>query len=241
MMRATFVFVLCLLAAHFASAQDSAERYGAGISGDTVKIWNVNILSLCLSQYTASVTLPKDSIVVIEKDTASYHARCFCYYDVNVALTGLKSGNYQIVLYRNEVKQSQSGKDTLVLVASFSFSVGGIGTQAPSTAVRTTDCHQTLISPEQEHGAINKYFLLTSYPNPFNPTTSVQYSIPQAELVTLEVFDNVGRLVATLVHEKQDGGFYQEQFDASGYGSGMYLCRLTAGHTVLTNKLVYLK
>ena len=80
-----------------------------------------------------------------------------------------------------------------------------------------------------------------SYPNPFNPTTTIRYSIPQTAIVTLEVFDDVGRIVTTLVNGKEDTGEHSVLFDASKLGSGVYICRLITGDILLTNKLVLLK
>ncbi|MCG8373018.1 MAG: T9SS type A sorting domain-containing protein, partial [Balneolales bacterium] len=84
--------------------------------------------------------------------------------------------------------------------------------------------------------------LQQNYPNPFNPATSIEYGVPNAGPVTLEVFDIMGRKVATLVkRETMQPGRYQVRFDASQLASGMYLYRLAAGTTVLTKKLTLIK
>jgi hypothetical protein len=70
-----------------------------------------------------------------------------------------------------------------------------------------------------------------NYPNPFNPTTSIRFSIPDAGVplrVSLEVFDMLGRRLATLVRERMEPGTYERQFDASHLPSGVYFYRLTA-------------
>jgi len=100
--------------------------------------------------------------------------------------------------------------------------------------------HNTPVSVHQSQ-ITSSYALLTSYPNPFNPKATIRYSIPQAAVVTLQIFDDVGRTVATLVNEKKDAGEYSVQFDAGKLGSGVYICRLIAGNNLLTNKLVLLK
>jgi hypothetical protein len=128
----------------------------------------------------------------------------------------------------------------VILVASFSFSIAGANAQQPSTKILASDCHNTPVSVHQDQIASN-YVLLTSYPNPFNPNTTIRYSIPQTAIVTVEVFDDVGRTVATLVNEKKNAGEYSVQFDASKLGSGVYICRLVVGNNLLTNKLVLLK
>jgi hypothetical protein len=237
-MKTIITSLLSLIVTNIAVSQ--FELYGAGVVSDTVKIWNVNINSGCGSQYIASTSLPKDSIIVTEQDTSTRHATCSCFYDINVSLTGLSAGNYQIVIYRQQFKKNQYAKDTILLVASFSISIAGSSPLQPSTKMLTADCHNTPVSVRQNQIA-SSFALLTSYPNPFNPTVTIRYSIPQKTIVKLEVFDDIGRTVATLVDEKKDAGEYGVQFDASKLGSGVYVCRLVAGSNLLTNKLVLLK
>ncbi|MCB0747528.1 MAG: immunoglobulin domain-containing protein [Ignavibacteriae bacterium] len=93
----------------------------------------------------------------------------------------------------------------------------------------------------------NEYSLSQNYPNPFNPTTTIQYAIPTSSnlakegLVTLKIYDVLGREIATLVNEKQNPGIYTVQFDATKYSSGIYFYRLQAGDYVQTNKMVLMK
>jgi hypothetical protein len=69
--------------------------------------------------------------------------------------------------------------------------------------------------------------LSNNYPNPFNPTTTIEYQIPQNGLVTLKVFDLLGHEVATLVDGMKGVGCYTVTFDASHLASGMYFARFT--------------
>jgi hypothetical protein len=80
-----------------------------------------------------------------------------------------------------------------------------------------------------------------NYPNPFNPVTTIHYSIPKAASVKLQIFDILGRDVATLVNEKKEAGSYDVKFDASRLTSGVYFYRLEAGGFVETKKLVLIK
>jgi len=86
------------------------------------------------------------------------------------------------------------------------------------------------------------FSLLQNYPNPFNPSTMINYSIPKASLVTIKVYDVLGREVKTLVNEEKSAGNYSVQFSAnSGYASGVYFYRIQAGNFVQTKKLLLLK
>jgi len=83
--------------------------------------------------------------------------------------------------------------------------------------------------------------LQQSYPNPFNPTTTIQFSIPEATHVTLRVFDVLGQEIVTLVNEKREAGRYDVEYNASGLSSGAYFYRLQAGDFVQTKRLILLK
>jgi hypothetical protein len=72
------------------------------------------------------------------------------------------------------------------------------------------------------------YSLLDNYPNPFNPATNIRFSLPARELVTLKVYDALGREVSTLVNSVKDPGTYTVRFDGSRLASGVYFYRLEA-------------
>ena len=76
---------------------------------------------------------------------------------------------------------------------------------------------------------LNEYKLFSNYPNPFNPSTKIAYSIKEEGSVTLKVYDILGKEVATLVNENKPEGLYEAEFNASSLPSGMYIYKLQAG------------
>jgi hypothetical protein len=88
---------------------------------------------------------------------------------------------------------------------------------------------------------------LENYPNPFNPATTIRYSLPKATRVTLAVYDVGGRLVRTLIdHAKTPAGVFETRWDGLGdrdapVASGVYFYRLTIAGETLTRKMVLLK
>jgi hypothetical protein len=80
-----------------------------------------------------------------------------------------------------------------------------------------------------------------AYPNPFNPTTTLRFTLPAAADVRLEVFDLLGRRVATLVDGPLDAGTHAVPFDAAHLPSGTYLYRMQAGGAVLTQRMTLVK
>ncbi len=80
-----------------------------------------------------------------------------------------------------------------------------------------------------------------NFPNPFNPTTTIRFSLPKPSPVILKIFDLLGREAAILVNEEKEPGEYDITFDASRFSSGVYFYRLRAGEFVSTKKLMVLK
>ena len=80
-----------------------------------------------------------------------------------------------------------------------------------------------------------------SYPNPFNPTTSINYGLEKDGHVEIMIYDAAGRLVEELMNGHQDGGSYSITWNASSQASGMYFVKMVAGDFVQTQKLVLLK
>jgi len=83
--------------------------------------------------------------------------------------------------------------------------------------------------------------LFQNYPNPFNPSTTIKYNLPKSSVVSLAVFDILGREVSMLVNERRDAGVYEVRFDGSNLASGVYFYRLQAGNYVATKPLLLLK
>jgi tetratricopeptide (TPR) repeat protein len=79
------------------------------------------------------------------------------------------------------------------------------------------------------------------YPNPFNPSTIINYTLPAAAKVVIRVYDVLGKEVAALVNEVKQAGTYQIQFNANRLSSGVYFYRLEAGNSVITKKLILTK
>lgn len=88
---------------------------------------------------------------------------------------------------------------------------------------------------------IEEHKLLPNYPNPFNPTTTLQYQLSENTHVTLEVYDVSGRRVQVLENGTQQAGLHNAQFDGSNMASGMYMVRFHAGDQVQIQKITLIK
>ncbi len=93
---------------------------------------------------------------------------------------------------------------------------------------------------KNETVTIESYNLVSS-PNPFNPTTNISFTLPEASLVRLAVYDILGREVAQLVNEMKGKGKHTVIFNGNNLASGIYLCRLEVGKDVAIKKLLLTK
>lgn len=100
---------------------------------------------------------------------------------------------------------------------------------------------QEKIGYKSGNNPLVEFALYQNFPNPFNPVTTISYSIANDGLVTLKVFDILGIEIATLVNEYKTMGNYQTKFNAKEIPSGIYFYTLTAGKFTSTKKLILLK
>jgi hypothetical protein len=80
-----------------------------------------------------------------------------------------------------------------------------------------------------------------TYPNPFNPVTTINYDLPSDGIVTIKVYDILGRELKTLVNEMKTAGYHKILFNAADLASGAYFYRMTVGEFVAVKKFVVLK
>ena len=95
------------------------------------------------------------------------------------------------------------------------------------------------VGPRREGPGV--FALKQNYPNPFNPSTTLEFDLARQAGVRLEVYNLLGERVALLMDGVLNAGTHQVRFDASHLPSGIYFCRLSAGGSVETRKLVLLR
>jgi hypothetical protein len=115
-----------------------------------------------------------------------------------------------------------------------------------SNIISRSFSENTLTSVNDTAAKINNeknlnYTLEQNYPNPFNPSTTIRYQIPGQGLVTLKVYDELGREIETLINQYQSKGSHEISFNATKISSGIYYYQLKTGNFVLTKKMILLK
>jgi len=94
---------------------------------------------------------------------------------------------------------------------------------------------------EAQEGLPTSYMMSQNFPNPFNPTTTIQFALPQAGRVTLKVYDVLGREEATLVDNEMPAGNFSVRWNAAQSASGVYFFRITAGSFSQTKRMVLVR
>ena len=98
-----------------------------------------------------------------------------------------------------------------------------------------------LFKPGNERSEALTYSLFDNYPNPFNPTTTIKYQIPESGLVTLLIYDVLGNEVAELINENKEPGSYIVEFNASDFASGVYIYKLLVNDFISSKKMILIK
>jgi photosystem II stability/assembly factor-like uncharacterized protein len=120
------------------------------------------------------------------------------------------------------------------------------GTHAWGWAVDNLVIQGTFLSVNDKSSIPTSYDLAQNFPNPFNPSTTIKFQLPQQERVVLEIYNILGEKVKTLIDEIKNPGFYQTIWNGTNnnnikVASGIYIYRIAAGKFVASKKLVLLK
>jgi hypothetical protein len=94
------------------------------------------------------------------------------------------------------------------------------------------------IRSENDHSRIRDDLFLRCYPNPFNPETLVYFNLPIKDLITLTIFDILGREKIILLNGVQAAGVHSIRFRPEGLASGLYFCQLKTSHNYTVQKMI---
>ena len=97
------------------------------------------------------------------------------------------------------------------------------------------------LSADDDNQLIRSYSLDPAYPNPFNPTTTIEFSIPRTEFVTVKVYNLVGHEITTLINDELFTGNYSIKWDGSHQPSGLYFVQIESGSFIQTRKMMLVK
>lgn len=116
------------------------------------------------------------------------------------------------------------------------YAVGGQG-----LVYKTTNGGALSVRPEQVNSSPADFSLAQNFPNPFNPSTTIRFSLPSDGYASLKIYSVTGGLIEEIVHQTLDAGTYHIQWNAQAVPSGVYFYTLTSGRYSETKKLMLLK
>lgn len=99
----------------------------------------------------------------------------------------------------------------------------------------------TSVEEENNPAAVVNFELQQNFPNPFNPTTQIRFSLAEQSQVTLKVYNVLGKEIATLVNDVKSAGVHEVSFNGTGLASGVYFYTLQAGKQSQTHKMILIK
>lgn len=123
----------------------------------------------------------------------------------------------------------------------FISSTSGWAVGNNGTILHTTNGGVSFIEEEQLSKVPTEFLLSQNWPNPFNPSTKIKYSVPQSSNIILKAFDVLGNEIETLVNEEKPAGTYELTWYAENLPSGVYFYQLKAGNYIDTKKMILLK
>jgi hypothetical protein len=212
--------------------------YGTTWTNDLVNTTVTKINNLVVSTTTqnehseyscdayGTMTLPggfTEQCLRIKHDTRTYTTQDggMGFYDRTIDYTFIGKSGASVTVSVTDTNAAETG-----VIESLGASV----TQSVGTSVE-----------DDFTAEISDFQLNQNYPNPFNPSTTIQYSLPEAAYVTLIVYDILGNEVAMLTDEYREAGSYYAVFEASDLASGLYIARLQAGSYSETIKMSLMK
>ena len=137
------------------------------------------------------------------------------------------------------IKRMNIGAQTLVKV-EVSDPGGNQSSVLRADAVKIGMVDESLAADDNDTSP-KEYQLSQNYPNPFNPLTVINYQVPKEGMVTIKIYNVLGKEIATLVNEYKKSGRYHTEFNGSGIASGVYIYRIQAGEYTASRKMVLLK
>ena len=132
------------------------------------------------------------------------------------------------------IKEGESIRSIQFITSDIGWVAGTHGLIAHTKNGGVTSVNNDVVSPSIME-------LYQNYPNPFNPSTNIEYSIPRDGVVSLRIYDGIGREVAVLVDEFRGSGDHIAHWNASRFSSGVYVVKLQFGHNIASKRILLIK
>ena len=168
-------------------------------------------------------------------------------FDVRITVTGTTSkvGGELVDASGNVVaviNSTSSNPFTLTAPSAGAYTINA-GFKSPSRKWGNTSAVVNVTGIDEELVGLTpeRFDLYNNYPNPFNPSTKIRYSISQTAFTTIKIYSILGEEVAALINEIKTPGIYEINFDGTELISGTYFYKLESGNLSQTKKMIILK
>jgi hypothetical protein len=228
---------------YYANQTDIVSNDGKATGPFVLASLEVENAGLVVPPLNFSATLSNDSKVVLTWKDMSYNANSFI-----VERKKENEANFEEIA--NLPKGNTSFTDsTIDGVGNYLYRAKAVSDTAASdySGIDTININPSSVN----QGMLNdiNFRLYQNYPNPFNPSTIISYQIPSTGIVTIKIYDTLGREVETLVNEVENPGRHEVEFsakagtgkDGSNLSSGLYFYRITANNFSETKKMLLMK
>ena len=126
-------------------------------------------------------------------------------------------------------------------ITGINLDIDGQPRHATTPDIGADEFNGIVVGVEGEETLPTEYALLQNFPNPFNPSTTINWQLPEGGNVSLKIFNALGEEIAALVNEYKLAGRYEVEFNAAALPSGVYFYKLQAGSFIETKKMILLK
>ena len=194
----------------------SADSLFVNFSNDTVFVCDYNAWVQCGFQLDYDILVSDSVITLTEIDTAFDMTTCYGFHNFRIPIIGLPEGNYRADIYRDDLYQD------VRFIGSFRFGY--------------------FINSIESYMEVSKeYYLSDAYPNPFNPTTRMNYYIPTAGPVIITLYDLLGNKIKTILSANFFSGYAELSIDGSELSAGIYFIVLSTKTALLSKKIILIK
>lgn len=206
------------------------------VDGDTATYWQ----SIAANSQWLYIDLGKNiAFTRVVLRWGSVYARS--YYLQSISEEGETNNIYENTLGDGEIDDIKglTGEGRYLRLLNISKNSNDVGYILKEFEIYGNPKPVTAVS--EENIIPGRFSLEQNYPNPFNPTTIISYSVPREGMVSLTIFDVLGKTIATIVNEHQNSGKHEVKFDAAAISSGIYFYKLSFENKFITKKLILLK
>lgn len=149
------------------------------------------------------------------------------------------SQNYFTIIDSLEENSSEYIDKNIELSKTYTYRVKAYNGNSESNY--SNEATISLVSIKENEELPTEYSLSQNYPNPFNPTTKIKFALPQTAKTKISIYDLLGKELETLLNNELQPGYYEINFNADIYPSGIYFYRIQSGNFIQTKKMILMK